>query len=64
MNIDEEKLNALIASYKKEYSILCNARKRVQAFNHKEQLARLEGQIYALSMIKSLVIEDRNLIEQ
>jgi hypothetical protein len=64
MKIDEQKLKALIADYKNQHYQLCSRPKRTQEFNHKEQIARLEGQIFALSMIGSLAVEEINIIEQ
>lgn len=47
----KEKIEAMRDDYKRKHLELSQTKKRVQAFNHNEQLARYEGMIFALTMI-------------
>lgn len=64
MIIDDEKLDAMIIDYQTQHKKLIERPKRTQSFNHNEQLAKLEGQIFSLILVKSLASTEVNTIEQ
>lgn len=63
----KEKLQSMLMSLQKQYVELKDVPRRGQQFNHREELARLNGQIFLLKLIIPMCDENDqsiNIIEQ